>query len=68
MFDPEKIVFFGKMLENPALVDCVKQNLANYLDAETMSLLSVSKIKTKAIYLAGCSVAIRDLFIKKGAL
>ncbi len=68
MFDPEKIVFFGKMLENPALVDCVKQNLANYLDAETMGLLSVSKIKTKAIYLAGCSVAIRDLFIKKGAL
>lgn len=68
MFDPEKIVFFGKMLENPALVECVKQNLSNYLDADTMELLSVSKIKTKAIYLAGCSVAIRDLFITKGAL
>ena len=68
MYDPERIVFFGKMFENSALVNFLRQQLSSYLDSEMLSLISISKIKTKAIYLAGCSTAVRELFIKRGGL
>lgn len=68
LFDPEKIVFFGRMFENTALVNCVQENLKKYIPASYMKKFAISNLKTKAIYLAGCSAAVRELFIKRGGL
>ena len=61
----KELYFLEKCVENSALVNFLRQQLSSYLDSEMLSLISISKIKTKAIYLAGCSTAVRELFIKR---
>lgn len=68
ILDPEKIVLYGKMFENRPLKECIMDNLSKLLDAEIFKLITCSAIKTKTEYLAGCSTAVRKLFIESGGL
>ncbi len=66
MLGNEKIVLFGKIFENESVFKCIKTALDSFLTKDNMSRLILSNIPTRSIFLAGCSIAIKNSFINNG--
>lgn len=68
IFNPDKVVFCGKVFNNLAFRECFLDSLKLYLEPKETELLSISNLKTSATYLAGCCMAIRKFFIEQGGI
>ncbi len=66
LFDPQQVVLFGKIFDNDMFFDFIKKHVCVSAKSSSERKLYVSRFDLKIGYLAGCSIAIRELFVKKG--
>ena len=65
LFDPRMVVFSGRIFGSDVFRDFIKKHIAvNTKNPEKD--LYVSKFELKTGYIAGCSIAVRELFVKRG--
>lgn len=68
IFNPQKLVLTGSMLENQALADYLFRSLAQRMPKDMANRLCSGSISSSNTFLSGCFVAIRQLFIDRGGL
>lgn len=66
LFDPQQVVLFGKIFDNDVFFDFIKKHIVVNTKSSSENDLYVSRFELKTGYLAGCSIAIRELFVQKG--
>ncbi len=66
LLNTEKIIFFGQIFENSNFSDCFNKSLKEYLPKELFEKICISKINVRTNFLAGCAIAVKDVFIKYG--
>ena len=60
LLNAEKVVFFGRIFENPNISENFRNELQKILPKNFITKVDISEIKTKNIFLSGCAVAVRD--------
>lgn len=66
IIDPQRIVFYGRQFENETFMARIINHVSRELGDEIGSLVTSSFLGQKNIYLAGCTLAVRQFFVKKG--
>ena len=60
LLNAEKVVFSGKVFENPNISENFRNELKKILPKNFIPKVDISQIKTKNIFLSGCAIAVRD--------
>ena len=60
LLNAEKVVFSGRVFENPNISENFRNELQKILPKNFITKVDISGIKTKNIFLSGCAIAVRD--------